>query len=204
MDVIISRIGNGWILSLMVLAVSYIPMLFGGKAAKRLVDYSFASTKGKAFSVIMSILFIPLIVYPVFLKIQIGSIQFYIGIVLLVVGAVAAITSFINYFSTPLDEPINKGMYRISRNPIYISFSLMVVGMALMLHSAIIGGLIVLNFVLQHFIRREGLIPRSSATQSSIMKSCICVGYETRPSKSIPCRTNHTPSRFSGSLRRGC
>ena len=39
-------IGNGWILSLIILAVSYVPMLFGGKAAKRLVDYSFAGTRG--------------------------------------------------------------------------------------------------------------------------------------------------------------
>jgi len=77
MSLLSLEIGNGWILSLIFLAVSYMPMFFGGKAAKRLVDFSFAGTIGKINSFIMMVLFIPLLAYPVFLKIQSGTILFY-------------------------------------------------------------------------------------------------------------------------------
>lgn len=149
------ELGNGWIISVFVLLISYGPMIFGGKAAKRLVNFSFSSTRGKVFSVIISVFFIAWLIYPLVLKIQVGTVQFYFGLAFLAAGAVCSVISFINYFSTPLDQPIEKGLYRISRNPIYVSMSVMVVGLALVLHSWIIGLLLVLNMLLQHFIILE-------------------------------------------------
>ena len=148
------EIGNGWIFSLIYLAVSYVPMLFGGKAAKRLVDFSFASVMGKINSFVIMLLNLLLFAYPVFLKIQTGTI-FYTGLGIFVLSAIAAITSFINYFSTPLDQTICKGMYRISRNPIYMSVTFMEFGMSLMCHSVIMAILLVVMLVLQHFIILE-------------------------------------------------
>ncbi len=149
------EIGNGWIQSLIYLAVSYAPMLFGGKAAKRLVDFTFASTMGKINSFFIMLLFILMLVYPIFLKIQTGTFFFYTGLVLFILSGILAITSFINYFSAPLDQTICKGMYKISRNPIYVSISLMGFGMALMCHSALITIFLIMNLILQHFIILE-------------------------------------------------
>jgi protein-S-isoprenylcysteine O-methyltransferase Ste14 len=148
-------VGNGWILSLIYLAVSYVPMFFGGKAAKRLVDFSFASTMGKINSFIIMVLYIPLLVYPVFLEIQPDTVYFYTGLGLFILSGITAITSFINYFSTPLDQTICKGMYTISRNPIYVSMVIMGFGMALMCHSLIIAAILVILLILQHFIILE-------------------------------------------------
>lgn len=149
------EIGNGWSLSLIYLAVSYIPMLLGGKAAKRLVDFSFASTMGKIHSFVIMLLSILFLAYPVFLKIQGGTFLFYTGLGLFVLSAIATITSFINYFSTPLNQTICKGMYKISRNPIYVSVTFMEFGMSLMCHSVIMAILLVVMLILQHFIILE-------------------------------------------------
>ena len=122
------ELGNGWIITVFVLMVSYGPMLFGGKASKRLINFSFSSTRGKVLSAIMMVFFMIWLIYPLFLIIQVGTAAFFIGCVLLVSGAVCSVISFINYFSTPLDQTIEKGMYRISRNPIYVFMTLYVCG----------------------------------------------------------------------------
>ncbi|MBN2039810.1 MAG: isoprenylcysteine carboxylmethyltransferase family protein [Spirochaetes bacterium] len=149
------EIGNGWIISLIYLAVSYLPMLFGGKAAKRLVDFSFASKKGKINSLILTVLFIFLLVYPVFLQIHFNSVFFYAGLAVFILSAIGAVTSFINYFSTPLDQTICRGMYKISRNPIYVTVTAMGFGMALMLHSPVIAVILAILSILQHLIILE-------------------------------------------------
>lgn len=149
------EIGNGWIIGLIYLAVAYLPMLFGGKATKRLVDFSFASTAGKINSFMIMGLFVLIIVYPVFLTIQFGTVFFYIGLVAFLLSGIAVITSFVNYVSTPLDQTICKGMYKISRNPIYVSVAAMGFGMALMCHSVIIAIFLIILLILQHFIILE-------------------------------------------------
>ena len=128
--------GNGWIVGLIYLAVMYVPMFFGGRAAKRLVDFSFATMAGKMNSVLTMLLCVGMIVYPLFLKIRFGTTAFHLGLALFIIGGIATVASFISYFSTPLDRTICKGMYKISRNPIYFFVTVTGFGMALMLHSA--------------------------------------------------------------------
>ena len=67
-------------------------------------------------------------------------------------GSAFYLVSAINYFSTPLDQPINRGIYRITRNPLYVSGTVIFIGTAFILHSAVIGASIVLNVTLQHFV----------------------------------------------------
>ena len=155
MSILGFELHNGWIVVVFIAIISFVPMMFAGEAGKRLVNFSFASTRGKILSVIISGLYIIWLLYPFFLKIMVRTPQFYIGMVLLVTGAVFSIISYLNYFSTPLDQPIEKGMYRISRNPIYVFMTVMLMGEALVLHSWLIGITIVLCFIMQHFIILE-------------------------------------------------
>ena len=150
------EIGNGWILSLILLADMYVPTIFAGKAVKkRLFDFSFASKRAKTITGFMSLLFIVAIVYPLFLTMQFGTLLFNIGLAVHVVSGIATAITYFNYFSTPLDQPIRKGMYKISRNPIYVFASLIIAGIALMCHSIIMGVIVILHFILQHFIILE-------------------------------------------------
>ena len=155
MTVLGFELGNGWIITAFIAIISYGPMVFGGEASKRLVNFSFSSTRGKVLSAVMMVLFLLWLIYPFFLRIRVGTAAFYIGSGLLALGSVCSVISFINYFSTPLDQTIEKGMYRISRNPIYVFTTLMFVGMALTLHSWVIGISLVMNLIMQHFIILE-------------------------------------------------
>ena len=156
MSIFGAEIGNGWILSLILLAVMYVPTIFAGKAVKkRLFDFSFTSKRGKTINGFMSLLFIVIFIYPLFLTIQFGTLLFYIGLAIYGVSGIATVISFLNYFSTPLDQPIRKGMYKISRNPIYVFASLTIAGIALMCHSVIMGVIVILHCILQHFIILE-------------------------------------------------
>ena len=150
------EIGNGWILSLILLADMYVPISLPGKLSKNAcLIFPLRVKERKSMAGFMSLLFIVAIVYPLFLTMQFGTLLFYIGLAVYVVSGIATVITFLNYFSTPLDQPIRKGMYKISRNPIYVFASLMIAGIALMCHSVIMGVIVILHFILQHFIILE-------------------------------------------------
>jgi protein-S-isoprenylcysteine O-methyltransferase Ste14 len=148
-------IENGWILGVVFLVVSMLPMAFGGKASKRLTNFSWSSTRAKVISVLISLLFLVFVVYPFFLTIQVGTLLFWVGLGLYVLSAVAALASFYTYFSTDANTLITEGLYKISRNPIYVFLYLMVVGIGLMCHSWFLIVLMLVHMVLQHFIILE-------------------------------------------------
>jgi protein-S-isoprenylcysteine O-methyltransferase Ste14 len=148
-------IENGWVVSVAFLLVSYVPMMFGGKGAKRLVNFSWISARGKLVSAVLLLLFLVVLVYPAFVRMYVGTPLFLLGAGLFLVAAIATVASYINYFTTPLDETIRKGMYRISRNPIYVSTAGMTLGMALMCRSVFMAVLVAIYLTLQHSVILE-------------------------------------------------
>ncbi|MGD9157120.1 MAG: methyltransferase [Desulfobacteraceae bacterium] len=146
------KISSGWTISVLILIIYYVPMMFGKKEKiKQIIDYSFC-TYGKLFlSVLWMGMFFP-IVYGIFLDIDFGSASFYTGAVFMILGTVTYVVSIISYLGTPPDQPIIKGMYRISRNPLYVTGTVISIGMAFILHSWIIGISISVNVILQHFV----------------------------------------------------
>ncbi len=149
------EIGNGWILSLICLLISYLPMLFNKKGAKRLAEFSWISARGKLMSVVLMVLFFAVLVYPVFLRVRFASDLFAPGAAVFALSGLGTIAAYTAYFTTPLNEPICKGIYRVSRNPVYVSVAGMMLGIALMCHSVLIVGITVLQLLLQHPIILE-------------------------------------------------
>lgn len=62
-----------------------------------------------------------LYIYSIFLPLRLGTAWFYIGFVVYLVGAIQGTVAQINFDTTPVNESITKGAYRISRNPLYFS-----------------------------------------------------------------------------------
>jgi len=60
-----------------------------------------------------------LYIYSIFLPIKLGTTWLYIGFFVYLVGAIFGTVAQINYDTTPVDKPITKGVYHISRNPMY-------------------------------------------------------------------------------------
>ncbi|MHA2289687.1 MAG: methyltransferase, partial [Promethearchaeota archaeon] len=59
-------------------------------------------------------------VYSVFLPFKLGTIWFYIGAVIFILGIIIQIITWYELASAPIDKPVTKGLYRVSRNPMYI------------------------------------------------------------------------------------
>jgi len=69
-----------------------------------------------------------LIIYSIFLPLPLGTPLLYAGIALFVVGLIICVIARIPWRTTPIDEPITKGLYKYSRHPIYIGVFVQYIG----------------------------------------------------------------------------
>jgi protein-S-isoprenylcysteine O-methyltransferase Ste14 len=69
--------------------------------------------------------------YSIFVPFKLQTIWFYIGLFVYLAGTFLIIISMINFATTPMDKPVTKGVYRFSRNPMFIGFFLVYLGVAI-------------------------------------------------------------------------
>jgi protein-S-isoprenylcysteine O-methyltransferase Ste14 len=68
------------------------------------------------------------IIYSVFLPLKLGTVWFYVGLLIYLLGVIFSIITEVSFATTPLDKPVTKGAYRISRNPQDFSAFLIMIG----------------------------------------------------------------------------
>jgi protein-S-isoprenylcysteine O-methyltransferase Ste14 len=71
------------------------------------------------------------IIYSIFLPLKLGALWFYIGLPIALIGLAVLTLVMINYTTTPWDKPITKGLYHYSRNPMYITTALFLLGVGI-------------------------------------------------------------------------
>ena len=64
------------------------------------------------------------IIYSVFIPFQLGTIWFYTGLTIFLLGLVVLTVASVNFAIAPMNEPITRGMYRYSRHPSYLALLL--------------------------------------------------------------------------------
>ncbi len=67
-------------------------------------------------------------IYSVFLPLKLDTVWFYAGLSTFLLGMVFTLLAGTSLDATPLDRPATKGLYRISRNPIYLGCFLIYIG----------------------------------------------------------------------------
>jgi protein-S-isoprenylcysteine O-methyltransferase Ste14 len=72
-----------------------------------------------------------LLIYSVFLPLKLGTVWFYVGLFIYLLGVIFALITEVSFATTPLDKPVTKGAYRISRNPQDFSAFLIMIGMGI-------------------------------------------------------------------------
>ena len=77
------------------------------------------------------IIYLPAIIYSIFLPLKLGTIWFYIGFPITLVGLLGSIVVMVNWAVTPAGEPVTKGLYRYSRHPIYVTGVFMLLGVSI-------------------------------------------------------------------------
>jgi protein-S-isoprenylcysteine O-methyltransferase Ste14 len=61
------------------------------------------------------------VAYSIFLPLKLGTIWFYAGLAIFLIGLVVLTTATVNFATTPLDVPVTKGIYHYSRHPLYLA-----------------------------------------------------------------------------------
>ncbi|MDF1618650.1 methyltransferase family protein [Petrocella sp. FN5] len=87
-----------------------------------------------------------------FLRIRTDSDWFYIGLITYSLGLILYIVSIVNYAMPKMNGINVNGLYRISRNPMYIAYFIYFVGCTLLTHSWILLALLLVFQVSAHWI----------------------------------------------------
>jgi protein-S-isoprenylcysteine O-methyltransferase Ste14 len=93
--------------------------------------------------------------YSVFLPLKTSTLWFYIGSLVFFIGLIYLILGTINFMRTPANQVITKGIYAITRHPMYVATFLICTG------SGIASGSLVfmcLSIILTYCLHKEALV----------------------------------------------
>lgn len=118
---------NVWIVIVYSLVLAFLPgMIFNRDNLKAPNP---KSKTEKRYRLPWFMLYMLTFIYSIFLPLQLGTIWFYIGLPICLLGLIPFTITAINYGRTSLcNEPATKGIYRYSRHPMYVSMFLMILG----------------------------------------------------------------------------
>jgi protein-S-isoprenylcysteine O-methyltransferase Ste14 len=71
------------------------------------------------------------IIYSVLLPLKLGTAWLYVGLLVYLFGCAFGFVAAMNLNSTPADRVATKGLYRISRNPVYLGMLLVFIGIGI-------------------------------------------------------------------------
>jgi len=77
------------------------------------------------------LIFLAALIYSIFLPLKLGTIWFYVGLPITLIGLVTLTIVIMNFATTSWDKPITKGLYHYSRHPMYITIALFLLGVGI-------------------------------------------------------------------------
>ncbi len=143
---------NAWLGAIPILVASLIFMVANKKAGKRAIDMSWYTIKEKNMAWPCMLGYYGTILYSITVPLKLGTIWFYSGLIIYIAGMIPLIVAYFNYAAAPLDAPIVKGVYRISRNPLYFFTVLALFGLSIASASWVMLLLVILYNIFQHAI----------------------------------------------------
>jgi len=122
---------NAWIFVLYnFLPMPLLMLIHKGATGKR-QPVPRSETEKKVYPVIW-VVWVLGFIYSVFLPLELGTIWFYIGLPICLVGLSTFTMVIVTFAITPIDdEPLTKGLYRFSRHPMYVTQLVMFIGVGI-------------------------------------------------------------------------
>jgi protein-S-isoprenylcysteine O-methyltransferase Ste14 len=77
------------------------------------------------------VMYFAAVIYSVFIPLQFGTIWFSVGLPVTLMGLVGSIIVLVNWARTPVGEPVTSGLYRYSRQPMYVTEVLLLLGVSI-------------------------------------------------------------------------
>jgi protein-S-isoprenylcysteine O-methyltransferase Ste14 len=101
---------------------------------------------------VMLIVFFTMIIYSVFLLLKLGTVWFYAGLAVYVLGFIVSIAAPFSIAATKPGEPFTTGIYRYSRHPISLGTLLPMIGAGIASASWLFLLLSVILMIISHFL----------------------------------------------------
>jgi protein-S-isoprenylcysteine O-methyltransferase Ste14 len=122
---------NAWILVIPVLIIMFSDMKATSiRESGKAVDFQLTKKENRLTYVVFLPMFVSF-VYAVFLPLQLDILWLYSGLIIYLFGIAFSIVTIQNFSASPKDKIITKGLYRFTRNPMYVSMVLLQIGLGI-------------------------------------------------------------------------
>jgi len=125
-------------------------LIFPKDVVARLFDRFGWSPKQRIFTVIGKLFSLACLALIILTPLKIHSGAFIVGLALYVIGLAGLVTAMLNFKDTPPDQPVTKGVYRVSRHPQIVSLFVVFLGICLAIGSWTALFMLVMSKLFQH------------------------------------------------------
>ena len=127
---------NAWIFMVILHAAAFVPFSIDSKKVDKRIEGEPTGSEQKKVSrivnVITHIIIMPFtLIYSIFLPLELGTLWFFAGLTIFLLALIMVYMSSISFSTAPLGEPMSKGIYAISRHPMYFGSFLGYVGIGI-------------------------------------------------------------------------
>jgi protein-S-isoprenylcysteine O-methyltransferase Ste14 len=127
---------NAWIFMVPSLLVTLILMFLMMKKGApdgpvRAVQRACKSKTTLLVATLSKFIIFPAVIYSVFLPLQLGTMWFYVGLPITLLGLIGYILVSVDWVYTPAGQPVTRGVYRYSRHPMYVTSFLLLLGVSI-------------------------------------------------------------------------
>lgn len=145
-------IWNAWLLSLPFLMLVTFMVGMKKDLIKRMSDMTGYTAREKFFTVSASISPYPFIIVTIWVPLISNKVLLFFGLLIYLLGLALCAASLRVIIKTQPDEPFAAGPYRFSRNPMYLSSTIVFLGICLATANLVLLGYLALSVWLQHFM----------------------------------------------------
>ena len=126
---------NAWIITVVYTIIPAIPGQIHKEVVKKRMGLAKWSEIGKTVKIVGIITHAIVgpftIIYSFFLPLKLGTVWFYVGLPISILGILMCFMVGVSFATAPLDKPITSGVYGISRHPAYFSGFLVNLGIGI-------------------------------------------------------------------------